>query len=376
MKLTGLLFLLAFFTVYTGTRAQVFVDADSSGVFNLKCNINGFRINACLDTCAARSLLSKEVADIMLKNGYLAESDIKGMETVKAGTELRECPVVHIGSVKIGFWSVGELEAAVVPDLPVHLVISGDAASAWGNVRIEKGRMALYRDPYLEYAGLDSLEGDALENMLGAVTLDLERCLDDGDYGKAAALYGLLYEKKRLSEFGILRYASCLNSNGNYDRAVELLDRISYWEEENGDRENSYSYFSELQRGYMGLGEYDRSVEAGERALLCCNRFSMPYYDTVVLICKAFADAGEGCRATAFAGGKAAEYLDMMGLEAADCWDKSYRDEMLAGLYMLVLTSEFSERNAVISAAWGDPEAIRICREKGYDYLKKPDYDY
>lgn len=238
-----------------------------------------------------------------------------------------------------------------------------------GNLHIEK-------KAYSEYAGIDTLEGDALDKMLDKIVFEIERYKENGQYGKALELYGLLYEKKRLNELGILEYAACQNQNGNHDKSQELLATIDYWGEENDNYSVRRSYFIELQKTCFGLKQYEASMEAGQKALSYCDKYIDDYFEVVCSISNTYAAMGDTCRTKEYIREKTDEYLRFMGLKPTDYWDKGYKDSVANLFYLMMLPIEFNEKNVIIAAAWGNPSAMEICEEEGYNYKEKPDYEY
>ena len=75
------------------------------------------------------------------------------------------------------------------------------------------------------------------------------------------------------------------------------------------------------------------------------------------------------------------QYLVYMEIKATDCWDKYYSDKYLADLYYfryLFSTSESDyDKFSIISAAWGNKDAIEICKKFELNYTSKPyKYEY
>ena len=69
-----------------------------------------------------------------------------------------------------------------------------------------------------------------------------------------------------------------------------------------------------------------------------------------------------------------------MEIAATDCWDKEYKDPLLAEVYysLALIRGETyfdGKKYFLISAAWGNADAIETCKEFDWSFTTKP-YDY
>ena len=68
--------------------------------------------------------------------------------------------------------------------------------------------------------------GIAADSLVAAA----DRCFEREQYLRAAALYGRVYRAGELDEHGLFRYAVCLNVNGDYQRALSVVNEIEDYE--------------------------------------------------------------------------------------------------------------------------------------------------
>ena len=85
------------------------------GVYKVPCEVNGLKLKFIFDTGAASVCISETYADMMLDNGYLEESDIKGVSqsTIADGRNIDNV-VINLRSVEIGGLSLENVSAVVV----------------------------------------------------------------------------------------------------------------------------------------------------------------------------------------------------------------------------------------------------------------------
>ena len=86
------------------------------GVYKVPCSVNGLKLKFIFDTGASNVCISETYADMMLDNGYLEESDIKGVSqsTIADGSNIDNV-VINLRKVEIGGLSLENVSAVVVP---------------------------------------------------------------------------------------------------------------------------------------------------------------------------------------------------------------------------------------------------------------------
>ena len=99
----------------------------SGGVYKIPCEVNGLRLKMILDTGASKVTLSREIASMMLENGYLYEEDVIGSSQAQvADGRIIDNIVVNIRDLKIGSKSLKNVHAWVSESQSAPLLLDDD----------------------------------------------------------------------------------------------------------------------------------------------------------------------------------------------------------------------------------------------------------
>ncbi len=113
-----------------------------SGIYKVKCDINGLPLHFYFDTGAADVTISSVEAAFMLKNGYLTTKDLGGRQYYgTASGDVSEGTTVNLREVTFGGLTLKNVKASVVHSQRAPLLLGQTVLSRLGNIEIdyEKG---------------------------------------------------------------------------------------------------------------------------------------------------------------------------------------------------------------------------------------------
>lgn len=109
-----------------------------SGIYKVKCTINGLPLHFYFDTGAADVTISSVEAAFMLKNGYLKTSDIGGRQYYgNASGEISEGTTITLATVEIGGLTLRNVKASVVHNQKAPLLLGQSVLSRLGQIEID-----------------------------------------------------------------------------------------------------------------------------------------------------------------------------------------------------------------------------------------------
>jgi clan AA aspartic protease (TIGR02281 family) len=108
------------------------------GTYEVGCSVNGLPLKMIFDTGAADVTISSVEANFMLKNGYLADSDIKGKRSYQtASGDIHEGTVLRLKEVKLGNAVLKNVEASVVHSQKAPLLLGQSVLEKFGTITID-----------------------------------------------------------------------------------------------------------------------------------------------------------------------------------------------------------------------------------------------
>lgn len=120
------------------TVTEIAVKRNPGGTFEIPCDINGLSLRMIFDTGASDVTISSVEANFMLKNGYLAEKDIKGKKYYQiADGQISEGTTVTLREVKIGDAVLKNVDASVVNSQRAPLLLGQSAMERFGAITID-----------------------------------------------------------------------------------------------------------------------------------------------------------------------------------------------------------------------------------------------
>ncbi len=118
--------------------SEIPVKRRPGGTYEVPCTINGLPLKFIFDTGASDVTLSSVEADFMLKNDYLSERDFRGSRKyLTASGNICEGAVICLKEVKVGEFSLKNIEASVVKNQKAPLLLGQSALERFGSITID-----------------------------------------------------------------------------------------------------------------------------------------------------------------------------------------------------------------------------------------------
>lgn len=127
------------FLICFSLNAEVRIHMEKeSGVYKVPCTVNGLKMKFIFDTGAAKVCISSTYAEMMLENGYLDKSDIKGtsQSTIADGSVIDNV-VINLRKVEIAGLTIENVPAIVVPTQNAPLLLGQSVIQQLGRVSID-----------------------------------------------------------------------------------------------------------------------------------------------------------------------------------------------------------------------------------------------
>jgi len=121
-----------------GITCEVPMIKHPGGTYEVACSINGLPLKMIFDTGASDVTISSVEANFMLKNGYLAASDIRGRKYYQiASGEIQAGTTVTLREIRIGDAVLKNIDASVVHSQNAPLLLGQSAFERFGTITID-----------------------------------------------------------------------------------------------------------------------------------------------------------------------------------------------------------------------------------------------
>lgn len=112
-----------------------------SGVYKVKCKINGLPLHFVFDTGASDVTLSMVEATFMMKNGYLTEKDVVGNQRyMDANGDVSVGTIINLKDVNFGGNSLTNVRASVVRNQKAPLLLGQSVLGRLGRIEIDNAK--------------------------------------------------------------------------------------------------------------------------------------------------------------------------------------------------------------------------------------------
>lgn len=119
-----------------------------SGVYKVKCQINGLPLHFVFDTGASDVTLSMTEASFMMKNGYLSGNDVIGSQRyMDADGDISVGTVINLKDVNIGGQTLKNVRASVVRNQKAPLLLGQSVLGRLGKIEIDNQKRVLIIKP-------------------------------------------------------------------------------------------------------------------------------------------------------------------------------------------------------------------------------------
>lgn len=119
-----------------------------SGVYKVKCQINGLPLHFVFDTGASDVTLSMTEASFMMKNGYLSGNDVIGSQRyMDADGDISVGTVINLKDVNFGGQTLKNVRASVVRNQKAPLLLGQSVLGRLGKIEIDNLKRVLIIKP-------------------------------------------------------------------------------------------------------------------------------------------------------------------------------------------------------------------------------------
>lgn len=364
-------FIIMFIPFLTNGQTVINMEKDG-GVYKIPCEINGLRLKLIFDTGAANVCISGAIADMMLENGYLDKNDIKGSGLSQvADGRIIDNTIINIKHLKIKDIELNNVEAVVIHQQSAPLLLGQSAIQRLGRVSIQENKLIINQNENSPVTTKRSYTYEEIDNLFEQAS----NAMDNEAFELAVEYYGILYNLGELSAYGKYLYADCLRITGKYMEGLAIYKEASLDIQSFSTTTQIWVYYG-MMICCKEIGEYNSALQYGQLALQKADFAFRSRSSLISSIASIYQKMGNKYNALKTVTNEAQKYLTFMGIKATDCWDKNYKDPYIADIYHLAyLYSELSseqDKYIIISAAWGNADAIESANKYYLTYTEKP----
>jgi len=251
-------FFIAFLFCFSiNAEVRIHMEKDG-GVFKVPCKVNGLKMKFIFDTGASTVCMSSAYAEMMLENGYLDKSDIKGTSksSIADGSVIDNI-VINLREVEIAGLTIENVSAVVVPTQNAPLLLGQSVIQKLGRVSIDGEDLVIQNANIYTEKELDSFYDKAV------------RFYKDGIYAEALKYFKIVYESSgEETNPWVLYYMSvCYDNLDDTDSSVKCIQKAI--EIDDGDNEDNIllSAYSRLANINSLKRNYSKSLEYSKLAL-------------------------------------------------------------------------------------------------------------
>lgn len=360
-----------FATICVNGQTIIQMEKDG-GVYKIPCEINGLRLKLIFDTGASSVCISGAIADMMLENGYLNKSDIQGSgQSVVADGRIVDNTIINIKELKLGDVRLTNIEAVVIHQQSAPLLLGQSAIQRLGRVSIQENKLMIYENENSPITKKRTYTIEEIDNLFEQAS----NAMDNEAFELAVEYYGILYELKELSAYGKYLYADCLRITDRFIEGLAIYKEASIDLESFTTSTQIWVYYG-MMICCREIGEYNSAIQYGQLALLKADFAFKSRPSIISSIAGIYERMGNNYSALKTITNEAQKYLTFMGIKATDCWDKDYKDPYIAELYRIAYlyskSTSDQDKYIIISAAWGNGNAIEIANKYYLTYTEKP----
>lgn len=367
------------FFFYTILFSQNVIKMEKEGgVFKIPCVVNGLRLKFVLDTGAAAVSLSSNIANMMFDNGYIDKGDIIGTSTARLadGRTVTNIEII-LKEIKIGDYSLNNVRAWVSENQSAPLLLGQSALKQIGNYSIEGDKLIFASTSFSrEYNDLSELSESEVENLLSEAI----NAYNSELYSVAAERYGILYKHNYLNLWGKNLYGNSLFFNHNNNEALKIYQSILSQMDKSDFKYAKMEIYYRIGICLKQNNQYKEAIPYFEKSRLLCDKWSEFEFINVHQILDINCAINKPYDGDVYVKRFLNQYLNYKKWNITDCWNKKISDEkindLLFYLYNAMVVStrlpEEYENYLLLSAAWGNTKAKKMCNEYGINYRTKP----
>lgn len=191
---------------------EVPITQEADGTISVRGEINGLPLKLVFDTGASDITISSVEAAFMLKNGYLEERDLGGVQNYKtASGDLVEGTIVNLRQVTLGTLTFFDLRAAIIKNQDAPLLLGQSILGRLMTYNINNKEKTLYMEtPGPQFDPYDL-------NCLAFVSQE------EHNYQKAAICYKCIFETSQEATYGLYATFNYFLA-GRFDDSLSMID--------------------------------------------------------------------------------------------------------------------------------------------------------
>ena len=223
------------------------------GVYKVPCSVNGLKLKFIFDTGASNVCISETYADMMLENGYLKESDIKGVSqsTIADGSNIDNV-VINLRMVEIGGLSLENVSAVVVPTQNAPLLLGQSVIQRLGKVSIDGEYLVIHN------------ANNYTEEELDAIYDKAEKLFENNQNLQALESYRIIYETygDETGPWVLYKMGICYSRLRDYNSSIKChLKAIELASGEEDEDDVKFEAYYKLGLIYYILKDFEKSVK-------------------------------------------------------------------------------------------------------------------
>lgn len=240
------LVLISFLSINADTVIQM---EPYGGVYRIPCVVNGAKMKFIFDTGASDVCLSMTMAEYLYDNGYIEDDDIIGTGSAQvADGRIVDHIRLILRDIQIGDCHIYNVEASVVDGQNAPLLMGQSAIQKLGSIEINGNTLTLHNGNGDN--GISPVE-------LRLTIIQAQRNFQDE---KVLECYEILDNLNELDDFELCTYATYLINNGQNQKAIQILNKISNIHEYDNE-EDGYDPYALYAFAYSGLENYSKAYK-------------------------------------------------------------------------------------------------------------------
>ena len=222
------------------------------GVYKVPCKVNGLKMKFIFDTGASKVCISSTYAEMMLENGYLDKSDIKGTSksTIADGTVIDNV-IINLRKVEIAGQTIENVSAIVVPTQNAPLLLGQSVIQKLGRVSIDGEDLVIHNANIYTEDEIDVIFNKA-EDMFNSKV-----------FSKALNYYQIVYDfyGEDTNPYILLSMGVCYKNLDDIDSSIRCY--LKAIELDNGKNEDDilFELYSKLQGLFSQKKDYHKTLE-------------------------------------------------------------------------------------------------------------------
>lgn len=241
------------FLICFSINAEVRIHMEKeNGVYKVPCTVNGLKMKFIFDTGAAKVCISSSYAEMMLENGYLDKSDIKGTsKSTIADGRVIDNVVINLRKVEIAGLTIENVPAIVVPTQNAPLLLGQSVIQELGRVSIDGEDLVIHNANIYTEEEIDIIFKKA------------DDMFDNKVFSEALNYYKIVYDfaGEDTNPWILYKMGFCYYNLDDKDSAIKCYQKAI--ELDDGDNEDNilYEAYSKLAAIVSLKGEYSKALE-------------------------------------------------------------------------------------------------------------------